>query len=524
MSPDPGPTATWSCPTWTTRSPLRSGPAPRAASCSCRPARQCGQRRMPPRPMCPPCAARSGTPGSRPAAAATIWSFAVPHPAAAPGLRRARAVQRRVVALEEDPTIRFVGNLVATDGRPINEVDPATIEIGDARPRHLRQPSTTSPSRAGSGPRTCGGTRHQPLAEPDPAKPAPPAALRAPESGTRRRRSRGQPFGPPQPRSRQAAEGIRPGRRSAAGGPPRTRVRHPPPEISGPTLRPTATAVTPSGRRDSAREKKQRRRRCDGRRGESTGVTASMRRGPEGPTVGAPGQAALGSRTSVRSVRSAAERALPAELALDPVLGLAGVGASRLAGLSSVVVASLTGTSPRLEVITLRVNTLKVITVNLCAQGHKPPRGGANGDGDPHRRARPPVGRHGRHDPLLPARGPPPPGRPGRPGQALRPGPPRAAGPDPRPPGPPLLPRGDPGPAGVRAARARGRDLRRRGHALLLARRPHGAHRRVGRARVTHARRRAPARPVRVRPRHVRRHRPRRAACGRGARAARPAR
>jgi hypothetical protein len=42
-------------------------------------------------------------------------------------------------------------------------------------------------------------------------------------------------------------------------------------------------------------------------------------------------------------------------------------------GFSSVVVASLTGTSSKLVVVTLRVNTLKVFTVNVCAQGHKPP-------------------------------------------------------------------------------------------------------------------------------------------------------
>ena len=36
-----------------------------------------------------------------------------------------------VVALEEDPTIRFVGNLVAGPDGEINEVDPAAIAIGD---------------------------------------------------------------------------------------------------------------------------------------------------------------------------------------------------------------------------------------------------------------------------------------------------------------------------------------------------------------------------------------------------------
>ena len=36
-----------------------------------------------------------------------------------------------VVALDEDPMLRLVGNLVASDDGPINEVDPATIRIGE---------------------------------------------------------------------------------------------------------------------------------------------------------------------------------------------------------------------------------------------------------------------------------------------------------------------------------------------------------------------------------------------------------
>ena len=35
------------------------------------------------------------------------------------------------VALDEDPTLRLVGNLVARPDGPINEVDPATIRIGE---------------------------------------------------------------------------------------------------------------------------------------------------------------------------------------------------------------------------------------------------------------------------------------------------------------------------------------------------------------------------------------------------------
>jgi uncharacterized protein len=61
-----------------------------------------------------------------------------------------------VVALDEDPTIRLVGNLVEGSDAPINGVDPSTIEIGEpvrvvfapvedvVLPRWVRDPSRTS--------------------------------------------------------------------------------------------------------------------------------------------------------------------------------------------------------------------------------------------------------------------------------------------------------------------------------------------------------------------------------------------
>jgi uncharacterized OB-fold protein len=36
-----------------------------------------------------------------------------------------------VVALDEDPTLRIIGNLVADADAPINSVDPASITIGE---------------------------------------------------------------------------------------------------------------------------------------------------------------------------------------------------------------------------------------------------------------------------------------------------------------------------------------------------------------------------------------------------------
>jgi uncharacterized OB-fold protein len=46
-----------------------------------------------------------------------------------------------LVALEEDPRIRLVGNLLAREGGELGEVDAATIEIG-ARVRVVFDPVT----------------------------------------------------------------------------------------------------------------------------------------------------------------------------------------------------------------------------------------------------------------------------------------------------------------------------------------------------------------------------------------------
>ena len=98
----------------------------------------CGHWRMPPRPMCPVCrslddewVATSGI--------GTIWSFAVPHPPLLPAYAEVAPYNVIVVALEEDPAIRFVGNLLTRPDGPINEIDVATITIGE-RVRVTYQP------------------------------------------------------------------------------------------------------------------------------------------------------------------------------------------------------------------------------------------------------------------------------------------------------------------------------------------------------------------------------------------------
>ena len=90
----------------------------------------CGRRRMPPRPMCPYCRSldHEWVPSS---GRGTIWSFTVPHPPLLPAYSELAPYNVIIVALKEEPTIRFVGNLLARAGGEINEIDPATIEIGE---------------------------------------------------------------------------------------------------------------------------------------------------------------------------------------------------------------------------------------------------------------------------------------------------------------------------------------------------------------------------------------------------------
>ncbi len=59
-----------------------------------------------------------------------IWSYAVPHPPLLPQFEPLAPYNVIVVALEEDPRVRLVGNLLAAEGGAIDEVDPASIRIG----------------------------------------------------------------------------------------------------------------------------------------------------------------------------------------------------------------------------------------------------------------------------------------------------------------------------------------------------------------------------------------------------------
>jgi uncharacterized protein len=90
----------------------------------------CGRLRHPPRPMCPHCRS-TGRRWQRMSGRGTLWSFVVPHPpvlAAYTGLAPYNVI---VVSLDEDPTIRFVGNLVTGPDGAINDIDPSGIRIGE---------------------------------------------------------------------------------------------------------------------------------------------------------------------------------------------------------------------------------------------------------------------------------------------------------------------------------------------------------------------------------------------------------
>jgi uncharacterized protein len=90
----------------------------------------CRHRRMPPRPMCPACRSLQHTwmPQS---GRGTIWSYVVAHPPLLPAYQSLAPYNVVTVALDEDPRLRLVGNLVARADGPINEIDRATIRIGE---------------------------------------------------------------------------------------------------------------------------------------------------------------------------------------------------------------------------------------------------------------------------------------------------------------------------------------------------------------------------------------------------------
>jgi len=90
----------------------------------------CGRRRMPPRPMCPHCRSLEAT-WEVMSGRGRIWSFVVPHPPLLAAYAEVAPYNVIVVELDEEPAIRFCGNLVDTPDGALDQVDPHTVEIGE---------------------------------------------------------------------------------------------------------------------------------------------------------------------------------------------------------------------------------------------------------------------------------------------------------------------------------------------------------------------------------------------------------
>ncbi len=90
----------------------------------------CGRMRIPPRPMCPECRSLANE-WVRLSGKGRVWSFVVPHPPLLPAYTELAPYNVIAVELDEDPSLRLVGNLVESAHGAINEVDPRTIEIGE---------------------------------------------------------------------------------------------------------------------------------------------------------------------------------------------------------------------------------------------------------------------------------------------------------------------------------------------------------------------------------------------------------
>ena len=90
----------------------------------------CGRLRHPPRPMCPYCRSTKRK-WDLMSGLGRIWSYSVPHPPLLPAYSELAPYNVIVVELDEERTIRFVGNLVTGADGKINEIDPASIRIGE---------------------------------------------------------------------------------------------------------------------------------------------------------------------------------------------------------------------------------------------------------------------------------------------------------------------------------------------------------------------------------------------------------
>lgn len=88
-----------------------------------------GRLIFPPRPMSP-WAPHTPPTWTTVSGRGRIWSFAVPHAPLLPPFHERAPYVVVAVALEEDPTVRLIGNLLAREGDPIEAIRPEAVRIG----------------------------------------------------------------------------------------------------------------------------------------------------------------------------------------------------------------------------------------------------------------------------------------------------------------------------------------------------------------------------------------------------------
>jgi uncharacterized protein len=89
----------------------------------------CGRSRMPPRPMCPWCRSLDGS-WEATSGRGRIWSWVVSHPPLLAAYAEQAPYNVVVVELDDDPSVRFVGNVVDDPDGRLDAVDPSTLAIG----------------------------------------------------------------------------------------------------------------------------------------------------------------------------------------------------------------------------------------------------------------------------------------------------------------------------------------------------------------------------------------------------------
>ncbi len=89
----------------------------------------CARLRFPPRPVCPYCQSTAHQ-WRVLSGAATVWSYAKPSSPLLPAFEALTPYVVVLAQIDEDPSIRIIGNLVSPAGGGITGVDDAGLAIG----------------------------------------------------------------------------------------------------------------------------------------------------------------------------------------------------------------------------------------------------------------------------------------------------------------------------------------------------------------------------------------------------------